>query len=92
MLDLNKMLLGIVGAVLLSVPVLGQENGEKTFASPSDASTALYDAVKARDKSAMEAVLGPSSQPILSSGDEVQDKKNGEFFRQHYEQMNRWGK
>jgi hypothetical protein len=92
MLDSKKMLLGFVGAILLSVAVLGQENGEKTFASPSDASTALYAAVKSGDKPAMEAVLGPSSQPILSSGDEVQDKKNGEFFLEHYEQMNRWGK
>ena len=36
--------------------------------------------------------MGSSSAPILSSGDPVQDKKNADFFTQHYEQMNRWGK
>ena len=40
----------------------------------------------------MEAVLGASSAPILSSGDPVQDQKNGENFIRRYEQMNRWGK
>ena len=78
--DSKKRLLGIVGAVLLSVPVLGQENGEKTFASPSDASTALYDAVKAGDKTAMEAVLGPSSQPLLSSGERSKTKRTKSSF------------
>jgi hypothetical protein len=92
MLDSKNILVGFVGPILLSIPVLAQESGEKTFAAPAHASKALYDAVKAGDKSAMEAVLGPSAQPLLSSGDEVQDKKNGGFFLQHYEQMNRWGR
>jgi hypothetical protein len=69
-----------------------QEAGQKTFMALSDASKALYDALKSGDKSAMVAVLGASSAPILSSGDPVQDQKNGDFFIQHYEQMNRWGK
>jgi len=77
---------------LLGLTMSAQENGEKTFASPSDASKALYDAVKAGDKPATEAVLGASSAQILSSGDAVQDRRNAEFFLQHYEQMNRWGK
>ena len=40
----------------------------------------------------MEAVLGASSAPILSSGDPVQDKKNAETVAERYEQMNRWGR
>ena len=88
-------LLAVVAAVcgvMLATTALAQETGEKTFASPKDAGVALYDAVKAGDKTAMEAVLGPSSGPIIGSGDEVQDKKNQQFFIDHYEQMNRWGK
>ena len=69
-----------------------QETGQKTFTAPGDASKALYDAVKSGDKSAMLAVLGASSAPILSSGDPVQDKTNVEYFIQHYEQMNRWAR
>jgi hypothetical protein len=40
----------------------------------------------------MLAVLGASSAPILSSGDPVQDQKNADYFTQHYEAMNRWGR
>jgi len=82
----------LVAAVLLLVTLSAQEAGQKTFTSLPDASKALYDAVKSGDKSAMEAVLGASSAPILSSGDPVQDKKNADYFTEHYEQMNRWGK
>jgi len=69
-----------------------QEAGQKTFANAQDAGKALYDAVKSGDKPAMEAVLGSSSASIISSGDEVQDKNNGDRFTQRYEQMNRWAK
>ena len=81
-----------LAAMLLAASAFAQENGEKTFASPQDAGQALYVAVKAGDKAAMEAVLGASSAPILSSGDPVEDQKNKQFFLEHYEQMNRWGK
>jgi hypothetical protein len=89
---LLPMMAGILCLLMLSVALPAQETGEKTFASPQDAGVALYNVVKAGDKSAMEAVLGPSSAPIIGSGDEVQDKKNQQFFIDHYEQMNRWGK
>jgi len=79
-------------AALLLVTVSAQETGQKTFTSFPDASKALYDAVKSGDKAAMMEVLGASSAPILSSGDPVQDQKNADFFTQHYEQMNRWGR
>jgi Protein of unknown function (DUF2950) len=82
----------LMAAVLLLVTASAQETGQKTFTSMPDASKALYDAVKSGDKSAMQTVLGASSAPIVSSGDPVQDQKNADFFTQHYEQMNRWGK
>jgi hypothetical protein len=69
-----------------------QEAGEKTFASAEDAGQALYDGVKSGDKAATAAVLGTSSATILSSGDDVEDKNNRDFFVQHYEQMHRWAK
>ena len=50
-----------------------QEEGQKTFTSPADASKALYDAAKAGDEAAIEAVLGASSKSIISSGDSVAD-------------------
>ena len=89
---LGRAVILLMTAVAMLVTVSAQEAGQKTFTSFPDASKALYDAVKSGDKSAMEAVLGASSAPILSSGDPVQDQKNADFFTQHYEQMNRWGR
>jgi hypothetical protein len=87
-----RVLMGWMAVIALCFPGLAQESGEKTFASSSDASNALYDAAKAGDKPATEAILGASSAPILSSGDAVQDKHNAEVWLQRYEQMHRWGK
>jgi len=78
-------------ALLIGI-ACAQEPGEKTFATPQEASKALYDAIKSGDKTAMLAVLGASSASIISSGDEVQDKNNADFITQRYEQMNRWAK
>jgi Protein of unknown function (DUF2950) len=83
---------GIACLMLFSLAASAQEAGQKTFASPQDAGKALYNAVKASDASTMEAVLGASSKPIISSGDAVQDKKNQDFFTERFEQMNRWGR
>jgi hypothetical protein len=79
-------------AVVLAGAAFAQEAGEKTFANPQDASTALYGAAKSGDKAAIESVLGASSEGIISSGDAVLDQKNVDDFVRRYEQMNRWGK
>ena len=71
---------------------LAQEPGQKTYPNPQDAGKALYEALKSGDKAATQDVLGASSSSILSSGDEVADKNNREFFDDRYEQMNRWAK
>lgn len=90
--SLIKLAVFAISLVLLAAVVSAQEPGQKTFATPQDAGKAFYEAVKSGDKAAMEAVLGQSSASIISSGDEVQDKNNGEFFTQRFEQMNRWAK
>lgn len=81
-----------VCALALTLPVFSQEAGEKTFATPQDASKALYEAAKADDAKAVVAVLGASSESVIHSGDPVQDKKNLTDFLRRYEQMNRTGK
>ena len=82
----------IISLVLFAGFALAQEPGQKTFANAQDAGQALYDAGKAGDKAALEAVLGASSAGILSSGDEVEDKNNRDLITQRYEQMHRWAK
>ena len=71
---------------------LAQEAGQKTYATPAEAGQALYDSAKANDAAALAAVLGASSQNILSSGDAVQDNNARENFITKFEQMNRIGK
>jgi len=82
----------LTSLVLFAGIALAQEPGQKTFANPEDAGKAAYDAVKSADKSAVEGILGLSSISIVSSGDEVEDKNNRDFFTERYEQMHRWAK
>ncbi len=82
----------IVLLVLFSLAAFAQEAGQKTFTSPSEAAKALYDAAKANDARGLEAVLGASSDPVLSSGDPVQDNSVRETFITRFEQMNRIGR
>ncbi len=89
----SRTLLFAAMVLALSLPgAFAQEPGEKTFASPQDAGKALYEAVKADDKPAMLAVLGQSASSVITSGDPVQDKNNGDIFVKRFEQMNRWEK
>ncbi len=83
-------LIALVALFILTA--FAQEAGQKTFASPSEASQALYNAAKANDPGAVEAVLGASSHSIISSGDPVQDTNARETFVSRFEQMNRIAK
>ncbi len=82
----------MTGSLVFAAAAYSQEPGEKTFATPQDASTALYNAVKSGDKAATQLVLGKSSASVISSGDDVQDKNSRDHFVERYEQMHRWGK
>ena len=77
---------------LFSLAALAQEPGQKTFASPSEAVRALFDAAQANDSAALEAVLGASSRNLVNSGDPVQDTNARESFITRFEQMNRIAK
>jgi Protein of unknown function (DUF2950) len=87
---LLTMAVGLMLACTLTPLGFTQEPGEKTFATPQEAGKALYSTVKADDKTAILAVLGPSASSIIASGDEVQDKNNAANFLRRFEQMNRW--
>lgn len=68
------------------------ESGPRTFATPDDAGAALLSAVKARDHAGLLAIFGPSSSDLIFSGDDAQDKRNGENFTASYQTMQRWRK
>ena len=66
----------VAGLLLASTTLcLAQNSGEKTFASPGDAVLAFYNAAKANDTAAMNAIFGSNAQKILNTGDSVADKR-----------------
>ena len=64
---------------------LAQSQDQKTFTSSKDAVDALIQALKNGDDAGLLTMLGPDSEQIVSSGDEVADKKNRERFVSEYE-------
>jgi hypothetical protein len=75
--------------LLLAPASLAQQGNEKTFASPGDATLALYTAVKSNDIQMVAAIFGSNSNDILHTGDEVADKNMADNFIRRYEQMHR---
>jgi hypothetical protein len=48
---------------------------QETFATPEEAAKALVDAAKAGDTAKLEAILGPGSEDIVDSADDVADAR-----------------
>lgn len=66
--------------------VLAVDMPQKVFAAPAEAVQALVAAVSSGKAEEMAAVLGPGSRELLSSGDEVADRRGREKFLQAYGQ------
>jgi hypothetical protein len=63
---------------------------QKTFGSPDDAGTALFQAAQSGDPQQLLAIFGPDSQNVLPSGDPVKDRDALQDFVAAYTQMHRW--
>ena len=59
---------------------MAQQQGQKTFSSPEDASNALVTAAQNNDEKAMLEILGPDGKQIVSSGDETEDAESRANF------------
>jgi hypothetical protein len=68
---------------------IAQQPGQKTFATPEQASSALVTAMQANDEKAILDLLGPDGKQIVSSGDETEDVANRANFVQSYLEMHR---
>ncbi len=68
---------------------MAQQTGQKTFASPQDASNALFTAMQNNDEKALLDILGPDGKQIVSSGDEAEDAESRAHFVERYQQMHR---
>jgi hypothetical protein len=68
---------------------LAQQQGQTTFSSPQDASTALVAAAQSDDEKATLEILGPDGAQVISSGDETEDAQSRADFVRRYQEMHR---
>jgi hypothetical protein len=66
-----------------------QQNFQKTFSTPEEASQALFTAAQNDDEKALLELFGPDGRQIVSSGDEAEDAQNRANFAKRYQEMNR---
>lgn len=74
-------------ALILASPACSQSQAppasapaQKTFATPEEASAAFIEATKTFDVSALNGILGPDGEDLVSSEDPVRDKNIGAAF------------
>jgi hypothetical protein len=81
-----------VVAVVTAVPLLAilmrvmaqEPETQESFTTPGSAVKALVKALETDDKTALLAVLGPDGKEVISSGDEVSDRKGEAWFVDSY--------
>jgi Protein of unknown function (DUF2950) len=73
----------------IPVTVLAQKQGQKTYASPDEASQALFNAAQKKDEKAMLDVLGKDGKGIVDSGDPKEDETMRMNFVDKYQVMHR---
>jgi hypothetical protein len=82
------LLLGLLLVVGFANSSLAQDAQPKTFASPGEATNALFEAAKKGDEQTLETILGAGKE-VTSSSDEVEDKLEREQFSKKYQEMHR---
>ena len=76
--------------IALLVPDLSAENmNQLTFASPEEAVRAMVEALSSNDLKALEAIFGPGSRDLITSGDSTADQSDREQFLKLYGKKNR---
>jgi len=76
-------------ALAVSDLSLAQTVKQRTFTSPEEAVRAMVEALNSNDSKALEAIFGPGSRDLLTSGDPVADKSGRERFLRLYGEENR---
>ena len=71
-------------AIVATQTACNRSLDQKDFASPEAAAQALAAAVQSDESGAMLEVLGKQAEPVLNSGDAVQDKNSRARFLQEY--------
>lgn len=85
---LSFALVGFLSVVSLAKLSFAADARSRTFTSPGEAASALFEAAKKQNEQALETILGAGKE-VTSSSDEVEDKLEREQFSTKYEEMHR---
>ena len=83
--------LSITAAAMLCLVLLASQHaysqaaGQKTFDSSKEALNAFLLATRENNSADLQAILGPNSEQIISSGDDVADNKARDRFISRYD-------
>jgi hypothetical protein len=78
-----------VGLGLMLMVASADARGAKLSGSPDDAFRAFIDAMRAGDRAAMVKMLGPEGQDVVTSGDDVADRRVWKQFVDKYDQAHK---
>ena len=85
----GAMAMFIVMIMLAASPAMaGAAASQKSFASPQQAADALAVAVRDNNDAELLVILGPGSEDLISSGDQVADQNGRARFLKAYEEKN----
>jgi hypothetical protein len=76
-------------ALMAATVSLAETVKQRTFTSPEEAVKAVIEALISEDLNALEAIFGPGSRDLLTSGDPVADQSGRERFLKLYDEKNR---
>ena len=80
---------GLLLQLALPAPAFAQAAAQRSFASPREALSALLEANKSDNLTALNEILGPSAASLITSGDDAQDKNDRAQFVSLYEAHHR---
>src|SRR5262245_62023760 len=63
---------------------------QRRFASVEEAASALVDALRSGDRKALVSILGDEGKALVSSGDEVSDRRSRERFVAAYDEKHQF--
>ena len=83
-------ILALVMTLLLApLPSHAKTARQKQFSSPKAAVEAMVDTLRANDDNALGTIFGPAGRDLISSGDNVADKRHREHFLKLYDEKSR---
>jgi len=85
----REALVAVVLSGFFAASSMAQQQGQKTFSSPEDASNALITAEQINDEKTLLEILGPDATQLVSSGDSTEDSDNRANVVRKYQEMHR---